>query len=499
MAQPKKGTLCQKLFVCVDSTDFASVESGVTSNFTTTYLGVNHGSAAASSGAVSKAISVVHSGLMRMTCKTTENNYDEMLVKIVHASCADQHLIWSNRTNDDADVISRISDLASNITSQVSDLASLASDAHSAAAQGNSRALVLQSRLSDVESAVDLVLGASHLSDLASRIWADATASNFMSDMVSRLSDLASAVSDAHSAAVAMSASDLSDIRSAITAGGAINASDMSDLRSAIAAVTATVSASDMSDIRSAITAAQSDINSHVSGIAAATVSASDISDIASAVKVVQASRLSDILSHALQANSRVKLLQSAMSDVESQLDVTNSDMVSRLSDLMSVASDAHSAAAQANSRALVLQSSVSDLDSQVLLNASMISDIDSQLTLTVSQISDIESQIDAGVTLTTSGLSDVGSRVWADITSAGANKLADHTWRRAVQSAVDSSDGDTKIFRSPLGMVCKMVNKWKVDGTTVRFYEDDDTTEIGTQTAVTDSDADPIIGLDTN
>ena len=489
MAQPKKGTLCQKLFACVDKTDFATVESGVTSNFTTTYKGVNHGSAAASAGTVSKAISVVHSGIMRVTLKTTENNYDEMLVKIVHASCADQHLVWSNRTNDDTDVISRISDLNSNITSQVSDLASVASDAHSAAAQGNSRALVLQSRLSDVESAVDLLLGASHLSDFASRIatanwghatgsdvvskvgvlvsashlsdlssriaaqtWTHATASDFMSDMVSRLSDLASAVSDAYSAAT----------------DNTLTASDMSDLRSAITAVTANVTTS-------------------------------DISDIASAVKVILASRLSDTLSHAQQANSRALILQSRLSDVESAIDAGPPISASDMSDLRS--------AITAGSADAVTASDVSDIASAVkVVLASRLSDTlsatqqtNSRALVLQSRLSDVESQIDAGVTLTTSALSDVGSRVWAGVTAAGANKVADHVLRRAVQSALDSSDGDTKIFRSPIGAVCKMVNKWSVDGTTLRIYEDDDTTQLGTQAVVADSDAEPIVGLDTN
>src|SRR3990172_8423201 len=139
------------------------------------------------------------------------------------------------------------------------------------------------------------------------------------------LSNLSGLISDAHSAAVVAQA---------------LNASDMSDLRSAINAVTATVSASDISDIASAVWATAlatklvqlnpsdlSDIRSAISAGPGATVTASDISDIASAVKAILASDLSDILSAAVQTNSRTLVVQSQTSDIYSLLSDVSSDL----------------------------------------------------------------------------------------------------------------------------------------------------------------------------
>ena len=59
MAELKKNTMNQILFTMVDKTDFASIERGLTSNFTVSVFGVNHGgSAAASDLTLSKTVSV---------------------------------------------------------------------------------------------------------------------------------------------------------------------------------------------------------------------------------------------------------------------------------------------------------------------------------------------------------------------------------------------------------------------------------------------------------
>jgi hypothetical protein len=83
-------------------------------------------------------------------------------------------------------------------------------------------------------------------------------------------------------------------------------------------------------------------------------------------------------------------------------------------------------------------------------------------------------------------------------VAAAGANKIADHTIRRSFQNACDSSDGDTKSFRSILGAIAKLVNKVAISGSTLTIYEDDDSTALGSQTITTDSGADPISELDT-
>ena len=86
-----------------------------------------------------------------------------------------------------------------------------------------------------------------------------------------------------------------------------------------------------------------------------------------------------------------------------------------------------------------------------------------------------------------------------ATIASAACNKIADHTIRRSFQNACDSTDGDSKTFRSLLGAIAKLVNKLGVSGSTLTVYEDDDTTTLGTQTVTTSGSAEPITSLDTD
>lgn len=93
----------------------------------------------------------------------------------------------------------------------------------------------------------------------------------------------------------------------------------------------------------------------------------------------------------------------------------------------------------------------------------------------------------------------DAGAVDAAAIAAGGANKVADHTIRRTFENAGDSSDGDTKTFRSLLGAIGKQVNKVTISGGTLTVYEDDDTTSLGTQTVSTTPGADPITTLDTD
>lgn len=78
-------------------------------------------------------------------------------------------------------------------------------------------------------------------------------------------------------------------------------------------------------------------------------------------------------------------------------------------------------------------------------------------------------------------------------------DKIADHVLRRTVQNALDSSDGDTKDFRSLVGAVSKLVNKVALSGSTLTIYEDDDTTALGTQTVTTNESGQPISAVDTD
>lgn len=85
------------------------------------------------------------------------------------------------------------------------------------------------------------------------------------------------------------------------------------------------------------------------------------------------------------------------------------------------------------------------------------------------------------------------------DVAAATANKIADHVLRRSYANVRASSDGDAVSFRSLLGAVAKLVNKWSIAGTTLTITHEDDTTSIGTQALTATPGADPITQIDTN
>lgn len=219
MAQPKKGTLHQLFATMVDSTDFASVESGITasdfnSGVTAKFYGMNTGgSGATTSGTVSKAASLVRSGVFRITLKATENNYDKMQLRLNKTGCAEQIYEWENVDNDDSDIRSALTSIENSISdfrSVTATAANLASHVWSNAigAAVSSRVLLTLSHVSDI---------ASNLSDLKSdfqsrvpkRVATDSQLSDMSSDIKSAVAALT----------VTLSASDISDIASAVIAG----------------------------------------------------------------------------------------------------------------------------------------------------------------------------------------------------------------------------------------------------------------------------------------
>jgi len=316
-------------------------------------------------------------------------------------------LVQSRLSDLDSRLASDVSDIRSAIAaitatvgaSDISDIASAVaaitasnfSDILSAAAQANSRILLIQSRLSDLDSRL-----ASDVSDIRSAIAAGLTASD-LSDIRSAIAAItatisASDISDIASAVAAITASNFSDILSAATQTNSRAlvllsrlsdfdsrmVSDVSDIRSAIAAFSGGFSASDLSDIRSAIAAGP-----------AATVTASDISDIASAVLALLSSNISDILSAAVQTNSRAALIQSRLSDFDSRIVSAVRDILSRLALVQSTASDAASAAQQGNSRALLGSSRALLIQSQTSDIYSLLSDVSSDLAVMSGILSD--------------------------------------------------------------------------------------------------------------
>lgn len=101
-------------------------------------------------------------------------------------------------------------------------------------------------------------------------------------------------------------------------------------------------------------------------------------------------------------------------------------------------------------------------------------------------------------LTFTNANKLDASILAVADFAADVANKIADHTLRRTYANARASSDGDTFSFRSLMGAIAKLVNKWTISSGTLTIYHEDDTTSAGTQTVTTNSAAEPITSLDT-
>ncbi len=147
------------------------------------------------------------------------------------------------------------------------------------------------------------------------------------------------------------------------------------------------------------------------------------VSDIYSAL-VALSDATSNAYSAALQANSRVLLVQSRLSDLDSRLASDLSDVLSGITALSDATSNAYSAAAQANSRVLLNQSRISDIASYLVVMSGIQSDIYSALSdlqsdfqsrvpkavATNSQLSDLASDVKSAVLLTQSLASDAHS-----------------------------------------------------------------------------------------
>lgn len=122
----------------------------------------------------------------------------------------------------------------------------------------------------------------------------------------------------------------------------------------------------------------------------------------------------------------------------------------------------------------------------------------------TATALATVDTVVDAiktktdSLTFTDSGKVDATLQAAADLKAAVANRVADHTLRRSISTALSSSDGDTKTFRSLAGATSKLVNKVAISGSTLTIYEADDSTSLGTQALTTSSSADPVTAVDT-
>lgn len=496
MANIKKGQLANIIFPMVDGTDFASIESGITaSDFnsaaTRQYVGYDHGaSAAAAFSDLSKATNLVRSGIFHHVLNETETNFDVIMVRFTHPSCADQLLVYYTDTYDDSDIMSRLSDIGSDLLSYLTGLsgmisdvdsqlllnASMISDVQSAL---DSQYLVLLSNISDIDSQLNLVatsdylsqvysdlasaigaitasIGASDISDIASAVWANAIGAR----VDSRILVIQSNVSDVESQ-LDLTASVVSDIQSALDSQFLIITSDLSDIDSQLNLVATSDYLSQVySDLASAI------------GAITVTVSASDMSDIASRVWATTEgarvdSRILVIQSLVSDVDSQLLLNASVVSDVYSLLSDLQSDFQSRVPKAVATNSQVSDLASDLRSYLIGLSGLLSDVDSQLLLNASALSDVqsalDSQYLIILSNISDIDSQLNlvatsnylsqiasdlysaignVSVALTASDISDIASAVADAISTIGPSDISDiasAVWANAIGARVDS------------------------------------------------------------
>jgi uncharacterized protein YeeX (DUF496 family) len=525
MAELKKNTMNQILFVMVDGTDFASIKSTLgAASVAGRLFGVTHGgSVAVVSAAISKACSLVRSGIFRQTLKAAECNYDYCTYRFTATGCADQVMAFQMVTNNDVAMYSELSNinsiaikLNSRVTKAVannSQLSDLASDLRSVLmgmsdtlskvyvvnTQANSRLLVNQSVVSDVYSQLSdfrsvvlnypsggVVISPSSLSDIGSRVWADAIGS----DIYSRVQLLNTRITKTNA-----SASQLLIVQSmahpAQTYGSTATSrallcqsmisdvySQLSDFRSVALAYPSgglMIAPSAMSDLRSAITAAGGGAGATASqvwvyatrALTASPLTVSDISDIGSrvwadAIGSDLYSKIGTLASRVTKAPAAQSLLSHVYSDLLSNLAAT-----ATASDIGSAVwaqhYPAHGLASSFGSLFRTGMSNVSDVQSSidssfsnllslltvtgVQANTSTMSDLRSAIT---AASSDLRSVASALKNLTVSTISDIGSRVWGELVSAHAisgsfgsrfNAVASNV--SDIQSAIDSSFSD--------------------------------------------------------
>ena len=432
----KKNAMNQIMFPMVDATDFATIESTVTasdfnSGATKKFYGVNHGgSVAFTSGAISKAATLVTSGIFQQTLKAAECNYDYLTYVFRKTGCADQILIFETDDVDPSDIYSQLSDFRSDISYQLES--------------------VIISNISDLDSQV--LLNASNISDVESQVNLNAS---LLADITGQASVLLSNVSDLDSQ-VLLNASMISDVESQVDLNASLLADlivDVSDVESQL-----DLNASNISDV-------ESQVNLNASLLADLIV---DVSDVESQLDVTDAALTSQFL-----------LALSGVSDAVSAATAARSAALVAAS----VASDAHSLTLFT---ATYLASELSNVESQVDLNASLladlvddVSDVESQVDLNASMISDIQSQVDSGVTLGTSSLSDITSLVNAQMLDVmTVDTLADDY----------AADGAQPTFGEAILAIKQFLEERSVSGTTVTVKKPDGASTAYTLTINSDS-----------
>lgn len=415
MSRPKKGQLTQFMFPLRSSSD-GSVASTVTesdfnSGATVKFFGVNHGTSAAfTSGTVSKTGRLVRSGVFQICLKGSENNYDEMIVRVNKTSAREAIIAWNNVDYDDSDTYSLLSDLQSDFQSRVpkavatnSQLSDLHSDLRSYLVANSGVLSDVYSALSDLQSDFQ--------SRVPKRVATDSQLSDMASDIKSAVTIVQSMASDAASAAQQCNSRVL--VVQSMASDTYSNLSDLkSDFQSRVPKAVATNSQlSDLhSDLRSylvAMSGVQSDVYSLLSDLQ---------SDFQSRVpkRVATDSQLSDVSSdlRSVIGGITVSISASDVSDIASAV-VAALPITSAVSDIYSLLSDLQSDFQSRVPKRVATDSQLSDLASDLKSYMAGVSD----------QVSNVYSLLVAGPEIGASSMSDLRSAVLANgMLAAGAD-----------------------------------------------------------------------------
>ena len=490
MAELKRNTINQILFTMVDKTDFATLETSLASNFTVKVFGVTNGAAgAAAISTVASLVSKVGSGVYRVPLTAARCNFDQILIRVAHASAATQ-MLWFDLKSRVLDA-SGMSDIASqvwahtkatsllsrtsNINSFVVNFASSISDIGSqvwANVKGASVAsLVSQlrvrmnySNVSDLASKITSMVwaaninGASMASNIASQVWGHAVGTQVTSRILvaqSFLSDIDSALSSQYTKAY-----------SAATAGASralLTQSLASDTHSAVStllsrvpkmAATASVLLVDYNNIYGSMLSGISDLTSKVYARQASQYVAiygsmlSGISDVTSKVYARQASQYTILSSRIRKDIATTSLLSDVRSDIRS--------LVSGLTAATLTVSDISDIASRVWSYHTASQTGAGTVASKLQKNASLVAlNLNMKVSDVYSLVSDVYSAMAIGATA-----SDVASAVWAQ--HYNSHKIAssfgsvmDHIGKSGVSLRVsDLSDLRSAISVGPVGAV---------------------------------------------
>jgi hypothetical protein len=423
-------------WVGVDATDFATPESALSAatkikiygklraNDTVQFVSSGTGSLTNDIKHVGASVLGIYTiGLVKADLSDASAAwYDQYIVSLSATGAAFQTLVVDGGIDQSAISAyqSRLSDMASYLVAMsgmLSDThsaailgASNASEAQSHATLAASRILLVQSRLSDFQSAV-------YASDISNIIAGIGVGNSRTLLVQSRLSDFTSAVYP----------SDFSVLQAHLVYISGV----VSDMSSRIATTGVSLTAETLSDIRSAIAAGP-----------AATITASDISAIAAAVwdedYTIAGNNASSSFGSAFRVNT------SRISDVQSYLVV----MSGALSDVYSLASNINSATLNSPD----LSDIASAVWAELYTNHTTASTFGSALRLTMSRVSDTQSYL-VGM----SGmLSDTYSA--ANAASPTASDIASVVWTNAPGAAVSSRVlrilSDTSQINSALGVI---------------------------------------------